>query len=184
MSKIASQCHILQPLQKRIILSLAHKGPQTIHETAKNVGSQYKATYIAFQSLKSKGLIKNEGVKTYRNRKYSLFWLTDEGLVLALIHGANPDIVKEHVVRLYGENEIYDFIFELAKALPRERLSELYTLYKFHEEGKPQIKAIPITNTEAEVFFKILMKYPGLKTSVRKVLKAIEKTFEEVLGGA
>jgi hypothetical protein len=179
MSKKQSQYPILPPLQKRIVLNLAHKGPQTINQTAKNLKSQYKATYIAFQSLENKKIIKNVGKKEYRNRNYPLYWLTDEGLILALIHNANPDILKENAVQLYGENEAYSLISDLAKALPRERLAEIYTLFKTTEEEKPKLKAIPITNHETQVFFKTLMKYPSFQTSVKKALKGIEKIFEE-----
>ena len=177
MSKTKPQYHILQPLQKRIILSLAHKGPQTINETSKNVASQYKATYIAFQSLKGKGLIKNEGVKTYRNREYPEFWLTDGGLALAIIHKANIEILREHTEKLYGTQVKYNLLFDIAKALHPDKLGELLTMFRTTEEGNPKLKAIPITNSEREVVFKVLMKYP----EIRKTIKEKLRNFMEIL---
>ena len=178
MSKTEGQYHILHPLQKRIILSLAHKGPQTINETSKKVGNnQYKATYIAFQSLKGKGLIKSVDVKKYLTREYPKFWLTDEGLALAIIHKANIEILREHVEKLYGTQMKYNLLFDVAKALPPDKLGELLTMFKTTEEGNPKLKAIPISNIESQAVFRVLMKYP----EIRKAIKAKLKGFVETL---
>ena len=176
MSKTESQYHILPPLQKRIILSLAHKGPQTINETSKNIASQYKATYIAFQSLKGKGLIKNVGDKTYLTRKYPVFWLTDGGLALAIIHKANIEILREYVEKLYGKQMKYNLLFDIAKALPPDKLGELLTMFKTTEEGNPQLKAIPITNAEREAVFKVLIKYPEIRKTIKEKLRYFIET--------
>ncbi len=181
MLKKEQKCDILPKLQKNIVLALAKFGPMNIRETNKKLKGEYTSTNRAFHELERKGIIQNVRTQQYRGREFQKFWLTDEGIVLALIHGANPDIVRSWAEQLYGENEAYGLISDLAKALPQERLSEIYALFKTTKEGKPQLKAIPITNNEAETFFKIVMKYPSFQAPVKKALEAIEKMFKEVL---
>jgi hypothetical protein len=179
MSKTESQYPILPPLQKRIVLCLAYKGSQTINQLAKNLKSQYKATYIAFQSLENKSIIKKVGQKEYRNRNYPLYWLTDEGLILALIHNAHPDILRENTEQLYGETEAYSLMFEISKVLPSEKLGELYTLFKTTKNGKPELKSILIQNSELETIFRIIMKYPSYRKLLEKAAKSFVKMLKE-----
>jgi predicted transcriptional regulator len=68
----------LPPLQNRIMLYLARNEPQAINETVEGCKGHCKSLWIALNALEQKGLIKKADLKTYRNREYPRFWLTQE----------------------------------------------------------------------------------------------------------
>jgi|YelNatPaOPRAMG01_1025707.scaffolds.fasta_scaffold68202_2 hypothetical protein len=168
----------LPPLQKRIILCLAEHGPQTINETVNNMKPKghYKPTWIAFKSLKAKGLIQKQGSKTYLGRKYPQFWLTEKGIVSALVNGANPKtlqtIMYEKLPAFSIENnDIIDFLCEYALT-SKENLYEIYTALKILKKSNNRALAKEIyriimnNETVRKVFeesFSFLKRLEGVK---------------------
>jgi hypothetical protein len=49
---------IYYPLQKKIVLHLAKSEPQTINETVTSIDGHYKSSWIAFNKLEEKQIIK------------------------------------------------------------------------------------------------------------------------------
>jgi hypothetical protein len=178
--KVVEYPILLPPLQLKIVLNLAEFGSQTINQITKNLKSQYKATYIAFESLKRKGIIQEIGKKEYRNREFPIYWLSNEGLIIALINNANPDLIKKYAKEYYGNNEIYDLLSDLAKTLSKETIAYIYTMFKVTEEGKLLFKPIPINNHEVEAFLKTILKYPSIQPMIGSTLEKIEKIINEI----
>jgi hypothetical protein len=114
------------PLQKRIILHLAQSRPQTINETVKGISGHYKSSWIAFNALKKKGLIKETTSKDYRGRQYPCFWVTELGIFLALHEGAKPEVLLRTTLEIYPENKNLQFIIETVPILGKNALDVLY----------------------------------------------------------
>jgi len=177
MSKREPKYDSLPKHQRKIVLWLAQAGPTIIRETNTKIKGEYTSTNRAFHELEAKGLIKRVSVMEYRKREFPKFWLTDGGLALAIIYKANIELLREYAQKLYGKQMKYNFLFDMAKALPPDKLGELLTMFKTTEEGNPKLKAIPITNAEREAVFKVLMKYP----EIRKTIKEKLRNFMEIL---
>ena len=126
-SKISSN---LPSLQKLIILHLAESKPQTINETVKAISKSYKPSWIAFGSLEKKNLIKKTDVKVYRGRDYPLYWLTDEGMVMALLEGASSEKLFEQTKTLYPDSKITHCFLEIMPFIRPEVLKIGYSLVK------------------------------------------------------
>ncbi|MGB9694254.1 MAG: hypothetical protein ACPLYF_05360, partial [Fervidobacterium sp.] len=168
----------LPKLQRRIVLCLAHFGPMNIREANKKLSGEYTSTNRAMHELEKKGIIQKVKTQKYRGREFRKFWLTDSGLLLAVIYKANPEILKEHVKNIYGMNEHYSVFFETINVFPSEQLSELYTLFKTTAKGL-RVKAIPINIMEKtrQDFLKAILKSP----TYRKILKETFQTLRKAL---
>jgi len=182
MSKLKIEGYNLGPVEKRIILAFAHTEPQTINATKETIEGHYKSVNNAFHSLLKKELIKAVDKKKYRNQEYDIFWLTLEGALLAMLHRANSDIMKEYYEKVYGKSEDTDLIFDLVKAFP-EKMREIYTMFKTTTEGKMKLKNMPISNNEMQKFIKIVFKYPSYRKTMKKTIghafKILEKMVDE-----
>lgn len=85
MSKTKAERHTLGSRQKSVIRCLTQKGAQTINEAKKNMKADYKSTNQAFHSLENRGLIQKVSVKEYNKQEFPQFWLTSEGVLMALM---------------------------------------------------------------------------------------------------
>jgi hypothetical protein len=101
-----------EPLQKGIIIYLAQTKPQTINETARRISKDYKSSWIAFQKLQEKNLIKEVDKKYYRHNEYPLFWLTEIGILHALNEGAYPKHLLNQTLTIYPQNRNLQFFIE------------------------------------------------------------------------
>lgn len=185
MSKPKRKGDSLPSLQKRIVLNLAKNDPQTINETVEKIRSHYKPSWIAFGSLQEKGIIKKIDAKTYRGREYPRFWLTDEGVVVAMIEGAPPKDLLQKVEQLYPNNEILQYCLEIGPKLSREVFRIGLTAIRNKGKLEPIDMATILltqaeTNTHIEKFKEamgILKKYPKehrrLKEQVERMLKEL-----------
>jgi len=99
------ESHILPLLQRDMILYLAKEGSHTKNAIASGVSRSYQPTWTAFKSLEKKSLIKETDVKTWRGREYQQFWLTDNGVLIALAEGADPDRLLELTRKIYPKNQ-------------------------------------------------------------------------------
>ena len=113
MSKLKVKGDNLPSLQRRIVLHLAENEPQTINETVTAISKSYKPTWVAFNSLENKKLIRKTDVKEYRGREYPRFWLTDEGMISAILEGADPAFLLEETAKLFPDAKIAHCFLEI-----------------------------------------------------------------------
>lgn len=130
MSRLKFKSDNLHPLQKLIVLHLAENEPQTINQTVRALSKSYKPTWIAFHSLEKKKLIRKTDAKSYRGREYPLFWLTDEGMIMALMEGACSDRLLEQTKNLYPENKSVHCFLEIVPFIDPEVMSMVYSSVK------------------------------------------------------
>jgi hypothetical protein len=112
------------PLQRCIILYLARTKPQTVNETAKGILKDYKSSWIAFQKLEKKNLIKEVEKKQYRGNEYPYFWLTEMGISHALYEGANPEHLLNQTRAIYPQNRNLQFFIETVPIFGKEIADE------------------------------------------------------------
>lgn len=178
----------MPPLQKRIVLNLAKNSPQTINETVRNVGSHYKPSWIAFKSLEEKELIKKIGLKAYRGREYPQFWLTDEGVVVAMLEGAVPEVLLKKVNETYPDNEILRYCLEIGPKLNPEVFG--IGLSAVRNKGKLEpidMTTIILTQMQTETSEKtvkealsILKKYPQELKRLKKQLSETRTDLDQI----
>jgi len=121
------ESHILPPLQRDILLYLAMEGSQTKNTIAVGVSRSYKPTWTALNSLEAKKLIKETDVKTWRGREYSQFWFTDDGTVIALADGADPDRLLELTKQIYPENQMLACYLEVLSKMSQDIIKIAYS---------------------------------------------------------
>ena len=180
-------------LQKKIIIHLAENGPQTINETVSKIEHHYKPTWIAFQSLERKGLIKKVNVKLYRGREYPQFWLSEEGIVLAFIEGVFKNALFKKAKEIYPDNKNLHAFLDFASIFNSEVWEIAY--YAIRRKGTLEpidLATIIFTQMNSDVSIeKIkeglvrLKKYPKVLESFKKYVESLVKVKEcvlEVLG--
>jgi len=189
----------LPSLQKRILLCLAEKGPQTRNEVKKNIKRAYKNILYSFKSLEKKGLIQIIGQKTHRRRKFPQFWLTFQGVLLSILEGASPNSLFKHVKRYLPKNEETERLLltiKLSKVLDRRWLEHLYIISKKKEELEPRdvlyltvqygmIQGITINEgiEQVKAIMKVFKKHPKLNEELMDALKDMDKVMQEIKKG-
>lgn len=173
----------LPPLQKRIILHLARNGAQTINESVKGFKGHYKSSWIAFNALEQKGLIKKADLKIYRNREYPRFWLTQKGIFAALVEGADAANLLQRTLKCYPNDKTLQCCLELSPLLGLEgfkiALSAIQDKGKLDESDKTKIifaraqKAVSIK--QFRELIEILKRYPKEYYRTKKHLSQINK---------
>ncbi len=158
----------LPPLQKRIVLYLAKSGAQTINETKSGIKGHYKSSWIAFNALKAKGVIKETEKKNYNMREYPRYWLTQAGVIVALVEGANAQKLLERTAKTYPEDKVLQCILEISPLTGLEGLR--IALSAIQDKGKldnSDMTRILIAGAQRDVsiqrfteFMKVLKKYP------------------------
>jgi len=175
--------NILPPLQKRIILHLAKNGAQTINKTAKGLKGHYKSSWTAFNALEQKGLIKKTDLKIYRNREYPLFWLTQAGIFVALVEGADPANLLQRTLKTYPNDKTLQCCLELSPLLGLEGFK--IALLAIQDKGKlddSDKMRIILAHAQKDVSVKqfrklieILKRYPKERYRTKKYLSQISK---------
>jgi hypothetical protein len=189
MSKAKTKSDNLPPLQKQIVLNLAENQPQTINETVKAISKTYKASWIAFNSLEKKNLIEKTDVKKYRGREYPRYWLTSEGIVMALMEGASFDKLLEQTKILHPDAKILHCFLEIMAYIKPEVLEMAYSLVKGKKEpGINELSTLAFSaNTmdyeTAEEFKATLEKYPDeynkFKTRIQAMINQLNQLIKE-----
>jgi len=188
MSKRRGKGDSLPPLQKRIVLNLAKSKPQTINETVKSISKHYKPSWIAFKSLEEKGLVKKIGKKSYRGREYPEFWLTVEGVLVAMLEGASSIDLLNKVNEVYPENKILQYCLEVAPKLN----PEVFRLFLSAIRSKGKLEPIDMatifltqmqTDTSSKTFKElgeILKKYPQEHSRLKKRLSEMRTDLDQI----
>ena len=146
MSKKKSESHILPPLQRDIVLYLAEEGCQTKNAIASGVSRSYKPTWTAFNSLQKRKLLKETDSKTYRGRDYPQFWLTDDGAVIALAEGADPDRLLKLTKQIYPENQMLACYIEILSKMSHTIIKTVNSTLKAKGKLEP-IDSILLTES-------------------------------------
>jgi hypothetical protein len=118
MSKLKIKRDSLPTLQKLIVLFLAKSKPLTINETGNALSKSYKPTHTAFRSLEKKKLIWKAGVKEYRNVKYPVYWLTGEGIITAMLEGADKFLLFEESKSVFPDEQLLHCFVEVIYTTP------------------------------------------------------------------
>ncbi|MEJ5326974.1 MAG: hypothetical protein WHU54_01810 [Candidatus Bathyarchaeia archaeon] len=195
MSKAKSDYHMprktesLPLLQKKIIIHLAENGPQTVNETVNKIEHHYKPTWIAFQSLERKGLIKKVNVKLYRGREYPQFWLSEDCIILAFIEGASKNALFKKTKEVYPANKNLHAFLDFASIFNPEVWEIAY--YAIRRKGTLEpidLATIMFTQMDSDVSIeKIkeglihLKKYPEMLEFFKKYMESLVKVIECVL---
>ena len=140
MSKAKVKSDNLHSLQKLIIFHLAENNPQTINQTVQAISKSYKPTWIAFNTLEKKKLIIKTDTKSYRGREYPRYWLTDEGMIMALMEGASADKLQEQTRILYPEAKIIHCFLEIMPFFDPEVIKMAYSSVK----GKGKLEPVEV----------------------------------------
>ena len=185
MSKPQKRRHEFPPLQKLIILHLAHSEPETINQTKKGIRKDYKSTYIALSSLKQKGLVQETKTKKYLNREYPEFWLAEKGIFLALYYEPKPANLLWRATKIYPENKSLHFLIEAAPILGKNALDVLYLAASTDGEiEQDEINHIfgrqlaqKLTPEQIKQFAAILKKYPDQQ---QKCMNSLNQTKENI----
>jgi hypothetical protein len=188
MSKPQARRSSVPPLQKRIILYLAKNGPQTINETKKGIKGHYKSSWIAFNALEQKGLVKKTDVKIYRNREYPRFWLTQGGIFVALVEGANAGNLLQRTVKVYPDEKTLQCCLELSPLLGLEGFK--IGLSAIQDKGKLDyfdMMKIVLAHAQKDVspqqfkgLIEILKKYPKEYKGTKKRISQTNKLLTEL----
>lgn len=176
------------PLQKRIILHLARNGAQTINETVKRLKGHYKSSWIAFNALEKKGLIKKIDLKIYRNREYPRFWLTQGGIFVALVEGGDTANLLQNTLKSYPNDKTLQCCLELSPLLGLEGFK--IALSAIQDKGKlddSDMMKIFLAHAQKEVSVKqfrklieILKRYPKEYYRTKKNLSQINKVLTKL----
>ncbi|MGA2769022.1 MAG: hypothetical protein ABSF24_12010 [Candidatus Bathyarchaeia archaeon] len=185
MSKQNRKTRDFPPLQERVILSLARNNAQTINETMKQINGQYKSTWIAFDTLKKKGLIKSVTTKEYHGTKYPSFWLTELGIFLAISRGADPQTILIRAREFYPKDINLQFLIETTPILGENAFEVLYlaalTKGKIEQTDIDSILANQMrtgfTPQVVKQFITIAKKYPK---QYRQIVDSVNQTQEKL----
>ena len=170
----------LSPVQKRVVLNLAESEPQTIHETKEKIQGHYKSVNATFHALIKKDIIKAVEKKKYRGRQFDTFWLTDYGVLLALVHGADRAILKQQVEKIYGKSDDYSLMFDFATIVSKEKFSKMMQQAYDAKKGKLSLRRIPIRNREMRKALKAMGKYPSYRSVLKELKHALTDLFDEL----
>ena len=191
MSKQKIKGNKLPPLQKKVILCLAHEGPQTKNKIVTNLPprAHYKSTWLSIKSLTQKGLIQEVGTKEYNKRKYPTHWLTYEGIFVALIEGANPETLLNKARETFPKNQTLLYFLEMASKLNPKIFGIAYSALKTKGTLTPfDLFAISLTQMQTETTmqtFRELMeilrkKFPKLYNSTKENIEKISQTLNQL----
>jgi hypothetical protein len=170
--------YTLPSLQKKILLCLAEHGSQTRNGMKqKYLKSAYKNILYSFKSLLNKGFIREVGKKSW---DYPLYWLTDEGIMLSSLNGANESFLIGNVRKLLPKNDETDYLclfIELCQIPVMRKFCELsYITSKF--EGRVPLNQLSFigqlkaNSPETKRIMKVFKKYP-------KAYQLLKNRFEE-----
>jgi hypothetical protein len=179
----------LHKLQRMILLYLAENEPQTANKTSIKIDKSYKPTNTAFKTLEEKNLITETKIKNYRNRKYSEFWLTDEGIIMAILEGANIEKLSKQAQNLRPDNKALHLFLEIAPYIDRQIIEMTYSSVR--ETGEIDFMDVmsllflqaptEMDMENAKKLSKALKKYPEEYKILKEAKKFIIKQLNRII---
>lgn len=194
MSKQIAKGDNLPPLQKRILMHLVKEGPKTINETAMVLSESrnYKPSHKAFSSLKKQNVIREVAVKHYRGKDYSRFWLTEEGIIIALIEDVSPALLFEKIKEIYPENWALHYFLEIASKYSPDALRVAFSIIRSKGRLDPSDlillalveKQSAAPNKEYTGLTKIISQHPKeralLKAQIEQMIDVLKQLNESI----
>ncbi|NLE05044.1 MAG: hypothetical protein GX638_09625 [Crenarchaeota archaeon] len=181
MSTINLKSDNLPSLQKLIIIHLSKNSPQTINETVNALSKSYKPVWMAFNSLQKKKLIRKTQIKTYRNRDFSKYWLTDEGMILAMLEGANPEFLLQESKVLFPElkfvhcflesvPKLEPFVLRVARSVVKDKgsldFADVATIFMSQSTTQVSLESM-------KAFASTLKKYPNEYSQLKTIIQVV-----------
>jgi hypothetical protein len=175
-------------LEKLIILNLARSQPQTKRKTSKAISKFYKSTWNAFDKLQEKKLINQAGAIIYNNVEYPTYWLTDEGIVRALMEGANPNVLLELTKALYPSNKTVHCFLEIVSLFDPNVLRIAYS--SVNGKGTLGVRelimlflsqpSVAMNDETAKKLITALKNYPNERSTLKKALEEMIKQLNQL----
>jgi hypothetical protein len=188
MSSHKRQHNTLPPLQKVIILHLARTGPQTINKTAKETDHSYKPSWIAFNSLEEKGLVKKGKSSEYHGRLYPLYWLTELGILTALVERASPTELLAKAKEVYPNDQTLQYFLEMVPYFNIDVVRIAHTALRNKGKLEPaDLGTIFFTQADTNTTFDILLKalatmrkYPKMYEPFKQQFSRLKRNFNKL----
>jgi hypothetical protein len=174
----------LPPLQKRILMFPAENPPMNKHATAKAMNEHTRSTWLSFKSLENNGLIKRIDQRMSLGRERDCYWLTDSGIFLALIEGAEPKKALKRTAEIYPENKLLQCIIEitavLGTSMHRIAYSAVSTKGKLEQDDRSAMMSAQLQKElsleQIQELLAITRKYPEQVGDMQaKIMEMIEK---------
>jgi len=141
---------------------------------------------MSAHEIEKKNLIKAIGLKVYRGREYPRFWVTENGIVLAMSERAKPEILLRKTRELYSENRELQFLIEVVPILGESAYNMLYlavvTDGKIDQGDLISIFAAQgkLTDEEIRQYHLILKKYPERYKQHADYIKRVSKNLKDL----
>lgn len=185
MTRAEKQGYDVGPLQKQILLHLATKGSKNINETAKEMSAHYKSVHTAFYSLEKKEMITRVGSVSYRGRNYDVFWLTENGILKALLNGADSHLVLKAIKRTFPKYDDTFLFAQIASRLPKKVLriiSSLYPSVSFQVGVQEVLKLVFMADLSADDLRRLydILKESSFKEIADETIKKATEKFAEL----
>jgi hypothetical protein len=177
----------LTPLQEKILLFLASNYPMTKNETKKGISGNYRSSWDALKGLENKKLIQEVSQKIYRGREYPRYWVTENGILLALSNKLKPETLLRKAKEIYPENTNLHFLIEIVPILGDSAYDMLslavVTNGKFEKSDILQIYASQgkLTDKEIRNYNSILKNYPEIYQRHVAFMKQASKNLKDLL---
>lgn len=161
---IGSEYMELTELEQKVILKFAEEGLLSgydFHLAGKRVRGTRKALMSSGYWPKVKKHLIDEGLivhkkikgrssgsesgKDKRGRRKDLHWLTEKGLVVAILHGANLNLLLNHVRKAYPNNEENALLVELTGVIGKKLLRTAYSVMQTNEVDLQMILGLVVT---------------------------------------
>jgi DNA-binding Lrp family transcriptional regulator len=180
---------VLPKLQRKILIHLSENDPMTINETATSLNAHNKSSSNAFKRLQSLKLITKVGSKVYHNNEYSLFWVTEDGAVVALCEGAEQKRVLKKALEIYPNNRALHFALEVMPIFGLDAFKLVCSVFakkgKLEDLDKARIYATQIQNKftpeEEAQFSDVLERYPEQQKPFVDALSKMNIGMEKLL---
>ena len=188
MSKHKKEGNSLHPLQKQIVLHLSKSGPDTINNTVKNIKHSYKPSWTAFNSLEQKGLLTKVRTKPWHGRQFPKFWLTDIGILTALIEGASPADLLTQSRQVYPNSQMLQYFLEIIPNFNPDIVRIALTAFKNKGKLEPvDLGTIFFTQMDTDTTYdkfanalEIMEKYPKEHKRFKEQLTLMRKNFNRL----
>ena len=144
-----------------------------------------------FQKLRKKKLIKKTSIKKHAGREYPSYWLTDEGIIMALMEDANPNKLLKQAKTIYPENKNVHWFLEIAPLFDPQVIKMAHSSLKGKDKLEVrEIITLYLSQPSVAMDFKtakkltaILKKYPDeysvLKNAVKEMIDQLSQLIAE-----
>jgi hypothetical protein len=185
MARARKQDHSLGPLQRRILLHLATKGSKNINETAKEMKAHYKSVHTAFYSLEEKEMIVPVGKMSYRGQNYDTFWLTGNGILKAMLEGADPNLILKVIKKTFPRYDDTVLFTQIVSRMPKKMLritSALYPSISSQVGVQEILKLVFMTDLNVDDLRRLydILKESPFKEIANETIKKASAKFEEL----